>query len=252
MIKLKTEEEIRNLKEGGRLLSKIIHDVAKKAKEGVATRELDWLAENSILKYGGEPAFKNYQPDFSLRPFPATLCVSVNNIIVHGIPGNYLLRNGDLVKLDLGMKYKDLFTDIAITVKVGKVSPLANRLVMTTKRALDLAIAAAQEGATLGDIGHTIDYYVRSQGFYTIKSLCGHGVGYAPHEEPDVLNYGEPHKGLKLKDGMVIAIEPMVAVDTSDVIELPDGSFATKTGCLAAHFEHTIAVTSRGPIVLTK
>jgi len=252
MIKLKSDEEIQKLKEGGRLLSKIIYEVAAKAKAAISTRELDWLAENSILKCGGEPAFKNYQPDFSLKPFPATLCVSVNNVIVHGIPGNYLLRNGDLVKLDLGMKYKGFFTDMAITVGVGKISSLAQKLIRVTRKALDLAIQAAQVGATLGDIGYAIEQYVRSEGFYEIRVLSGHGVGYAPHEDPDILNFGVPHKGIKLKEGMVIAIEPMVAVDSSDVIELADGSFVTKTGCLAAHFEHTIAITSRGPIILTK
>jgi methionyl aminopeptidase len=252
MIKLKTEEEIERIKEGGRLLSKIIHDVAKKTKEGVSTRELDWLAENSILKCGGIPAFKNYQPDFSPKPFPAALCVSINNTVVHGLPGNYLLQNGDLVKLDLGMQYKGLFTDMAITVGVGRISPLAQKLISTTKQALDLAIKTAQVGNTLGDIGFAIENFVHSKNFYVIKVLTGHGVGYAPHEDPDVLNYGIPHKGLKLKEGLVIAIEPMVAENTSDVVEMPDGSFVTRTGCLAAHFEHTIAITERGPKILTQ
>jgi len=252
MIKLKSEEEIKILKEGGHILAKIIKEVAKKAKAGVATRELDWLAENLIIKSGGQPSFKNYQPDFSLNPFPASLCVSVNNVIVHGIPNDYILQNGDVVKLDLGMKYKGLYTDMAITVGVGKISPLAKKLIHVTKKALDLAIKAAQEGKTLGDIGFAIQNYVRSQNFYEIRVLTGHGVGYAQHEEPDVLNYGEPGKGIRLKEGMVIAIEPMVTIDTSDIIEIFDGSFVTKTGCLSAHFEHTIAITSKGPIILTK
>jgi methionyl aminopeptidase len=252
MIKLKTEEEIKILKEGGHILAKIIKEVAKKAKAGVTTRELDWLAENLIIKNGGQPSFKNYQPDFSINPFPASLCVSVNNVVVHGIPNDYILQNGDVVKLDLGMKYKGLYTDMAITVGIGRISPLAKKLISVTKKSLDLAIKAAQEGKTLGDIGFAIQNYVRSHNFYEIRVLTGHGVGYAPHEDPDVLNYGEPGKGLRLKEGLVIAIEPMVAVDTSDVVELFDGSFATKTGCLAAHFEHTIAITSKGPIILTK
>jgi len=252
MIKLKTEEEIKILKEGGRILSMILDEVAKKVKSGVATKELDWLAENYILKYNGEPAFKNYQPEFSLKSFPASLCVSVNNVIVHGIPDNYLLRNGDIVKLDLGLKYKGLFTDKAITVGVGKISSLAKKLIITTKKALLLAIKTARIGATLGDVGYIIQQYVRSQGFYEIRALTGHGVGYKPHEEPDVLNFGTPDKGIKLKRGMVIAIEPMVAVDSSDVIEMPDGSFVTKEGGLAAHFEHTVAITDRGPLILTK
>ncbi|MCX8016032.1 MAG: type I methionyl aminopeptidase [Patescibacteria group bacterium] len=252
MIKLKSKEEIKILREGGRILAQILFEVAKKAKPGVATRELDWLAENSILKFGGEPAFKNYQPAFNLRPFPASLCVSVNNTIVHGIPGDYVLVNGDVVKLDLGMKYEGLYTDMAITIGVGNISSLAKKLIRVTKKALSLAIKTAQSGATLGDIGFAIQNYIRSQGFYEIQTLTGHGVGYAPHEEPDVFNYGIPGKGIKLKEGMVIAIEPMVAVDSSDVIELPDGSFVTKTGCLSAHFEHTIAITERGPLILTK
>ncbi|MGB9848103.1 MAG: type I methionyl aminopeptidase [Minisyncoccia bacterium] len=252
MIKLKSKEEIKILKEGGHILAKILLEVAKKVKPGVTTRELDWVAENYILKFGGEPAFKNYQPSFSLAPFPASLCVSVNNVIVHGIPGDYVLAGGDVVKLDLGMKYKGLYTDMAITVGVGNISPLAKKLIQTTKKALELAIKKAQPNATLGDVGFAIQSYVRSRGFYEIQTLTGHGVGYSQHEDPDVFNYGTPGKGIKLKEGMVIAIEPMVAVDSPDVVELHDGSFATKTGCLSAHFEHTIAITDRGPIVLTK
>lgn len=252
MIKLKSEKEIEILREGGKILRKIMHELVKKAKPGVLTKELDWLAENLIKKFGAEPAFKNYQPDFARAPFPAVLCTSLNNVIVHGIPDNTPLKEGDILSLDLGIKYKGLFTDMALTIGIGKISLQARKIIRVTKKALFLAIEKAQPGATLGDLGWAIQSYVRSQGFREIQCLSGHGVGYSPHEEPDVLNFGQPGTGLRLKEGMVLAIEPMVSEGSGEVIENLDGSFSTKEGCLSAHFEHTIAITYRGPLILTK
>lgn len=252
MIKLKAEEEIKILREGGRILSKIMKELIKKAKPGVLTQELDWLAENLIKKFGAEAAFKNYQPDFARHPFPATLCTSLNNVVVHGIPGNIPLKEGDILSLDLGIKYKGFFTDMAVTIGIGRISSQAKKLIQVTKKALYLAIEKAQPGATLGDIGWSIQNYVRSQGFHEIQILSGHGVGFSPHEDPDVPNFGKPHTGLRLKEGMVLAIEPMVSEGSGEVVENLDGSFSTKEGCLSAHFEHTIAITYRGPLILTK
>lgn len=252
MVKLKSAEEIKILREGGRILNRILKELAKKAQVGVATKELDWLAENLIKKAGGRPAFKNYQPEYAARAFPATLCTSMNNVVVHGLPDSRLLKEGDILGLDLGMEYKGLYTDMAITIGIGKISKKAKKLIQTAKKALDLAIEAAQPGATLGDIGWTIQNYVRSRGFHEIRVLTGHGLGYQPHENPDVLNYGEPKKGLRFQEGLVIAIEPMVSEKSGEVAEQLDGSFSTKEGCLASHFEHTIAITEKGPIVLTK
>lgn len=252
MVKLKSEEEIKILKEGGKILGEILRDLAKKVKPGVFTKELDWLAENSIKQVGGKPAFKNYKPDFAVRAYPATLCASVNSVVVHGIPNSQPLQEGDILTLDLGVEYKGLFTDAAITVAVGKISSQAKKLINVTKKSLELAIEQCEVGYTLGDIGYAIEKYIRSRGFREIRMLTGHGVGYKPHEDPDVLNFGEPGKGMRLKEGMVIAIEPMVSLGSGDVVERFDGSFVTKEECLSAHFEHTIAITAKGPIVLTK
>lgn len=252
MIKLKTAEEIKILREGGRILNKILKEVAKKAQAGVATKELDCLAENLIKKAGGHPAFKNYQPEYATRTFPATLCTSVNNVVVHGLPDSRLLKEGDILSLDLGMEYKEFYTDMAVTVGIGKISSEAKKIIKVTKRALELAIEASQLGAALGDIGFAIQSYVRSRGFKEVPILTGHGVGYQPHEDPDVLNYGEPHRGMKLHEGLVIALEPIISAGSGEAVEQMDGSFVTKENCLSAHFEHTIAITVKGPIVLTK
>jgi methionyl aminopeptidase len=252
MVKLKSEEEIKILKEGGKILGEILRDLAKKVKPGVFTKELDWLAENSIKQAGGKPAFKNYKPDFAVRAYPATLCASVNSVVVHGIPNSQPLQEGDILTLDLGVEYKGLFTDAAITVGVGKISSQAKKLISVTKKSLELAIEQCEVGYTLGDIGYAIEKFVRSRGFKEVRMLTGHGVGYKPHEDPDVLNFGEPGKGMRLKEGMVIAIEPMVSLLSGDVVERFDGSFVTKEECLSAHFEHTIAITAKGPVVLTK
>lgn len=252
MIKLKSEEEIKKLREGGKILAKILKELEKRVQPGILTRELDWLAENLIKEVGGRPAFKNYKPSFAAKPYPATLCTSVNNVVVHGIPSNQILKEGDVISLDLGMEYKGLFTDAATTIGVGKISKQAKDLIKITRKALDLAIEASQSGATIGDIGFVIQNYVRSQGFHEVQILTGHGVGYSPHEDPDVLNYGLAHHGLRLREGLVIAIEPMVSLGSGDVIEMVDGSFVTKENCLSAHFEHTIAIMERGPFVITK
>ncbi len=252
MVKLKTEEEIKIIKEGGKILGRILRDLAKKVKPGVFTKELDWLAENYIKQAGGKPAFKNYKPDFAIRAYPATLCASVNSVVVHGIPNSQPLQDGDILSLDLGMEYKGLFTDSAITVGVGEISQQAKKLISVTKKSLDLAIKECKVGSTLGDIGYTIEKYVRSQGMKEVRMLTGHGVGYKPHEDPDVLNFGDPGRGMKLKEGLVIAVEPMVSLGSGDVVERFDGSFVTKEECLSAHFEHTIAITKKGAIILTK
>jgi methionyl aminopeptidase len=252
VVKLKSEEEIKILREGGKILSRIIKDLAKKVKPGVLTKDLDWWAENSILKVGGKPAFKNYKPDFAVRAYPATICASVNSVVVHGIPNNQPLQEGDILSLDIGMEYKKLFTDMAITVGVGKISSQAKKMIEVTKKTLDLAIQECEVGASLGNVGYVIEKYVRSQGFREVRMLTGHGVGYQPHEDPDVLNFGDAGKGLKLKEGMVIAIEPMISAGSGDVVERYDGSFITKEECLSCHFEHTVAITAKGPIILTK
>ena len=182
----------------------------------------------------------------------ASICTSVNDVVVHGVPNAYKLKQGDIVKLDLGLKYRGFYTDTAITVGIGKVSDEAKRLMAVTEDALILAIDECQAGNTVGDIGFAINAYVRKHGMHVAKGLTGHGIGQRLHEDPVVYNEGKPGMGARLEPGMVIAIEPMVTSGSGAVKELADESFATKEGALAAHFEHTVAITEAGPMILTK
>ena len=253
MIYIKTPEDIKQLKEGGEILSSILLKVAKATKEGVSAKFLDNLAYNLIIQAGGKPSFLNYKPEFAANPYPATLCVSINDVIVHGIPSEkMIIKEGDIVSLDIGMEYKGLDTDMAITVGIGEVKPAYQRLMQVTKTALEKGIAAAQAGNHLSDIGKAIQSYVESEGLAIVCDLGGHGVGYAPHEDPFVSNcrqqWGE---NVQLKPGMVIALEPMVTFETGDIRENKDGSFSTLNGKRAAHFEHTVAILPQGNIVIT-
>lgn len=247
MIKLKTKEEIAIMREGGKILARVLAEVATLAKEGVTTLELDKAAEMMILSAGAKPAFKGYEG------FPYSLCVSVNEVVVHGFPSNYRLKNGDVAGLDLGVLYKGFNTDMATTVTIGEVSFEARRLLAVTKKALKLGIKKARAGVTTGDIGNTIQRYIEDQGFGVIRDLCGHGIGKEVHEDPQVPNYGKRHQGTVLKEGMVICIEPMVTMGSFEVKVARDGyGFATRDGSLAAHFEHTLAITQDGAQVLTE
>src|SRR3989344_3465598 len=254
MITIKTKEEIEILKKGGKILAEVLRELAKLAKPGVNTGFLDQKASELILARGGEPAFLNYHPTFMDKPYPASLCTSLNNIIVHGLPSEKnILKDGDILKLDLGVKYKNLFTDAAITVGIGELTKEKQKLIDITKRALELAINEVKPGNHIGDIGFAIDNYVESSGFYVIEILVGHGVGHAIHEEPNVPNYGKKGKGPELKTGMVIAIEPMVALKSKEVQLSKDGfGYETLGGSLSAHFEHSVAVTKDGHLVLTE
>lgn len=252
-IQKKTEEEIRILREGGRILAKILHTVAKSCRSGISAWELDQLAEHLIAECGATPAFKGYRPHAVRKPFPATICVSKNAVVVHGIPRrDLILFNGDVVSLDLGIIYKNLVTDAAITIGIGRISPHAKKLLKVTHGTLERAIRVCRVGNTIGDIGATIEHYVKSHGFFVIRELVGHGVGYSVHEEPSIPNFGTPGRGPRLEEGMVLAVEPMVNAGQGGVVEASDGSFATRDGSLAAHFEHTIAITKKGPLILTK
>ncbi len=251
MIKLKTKEEIKILRRGGKILNKIINELIEKIRPGISSKELDWMAENLIKKAGGKPSFKNYRPDFAQSPYEATICFSPNNVIVHGVPNSSLIEEGDIVSIDIGMEYDGLFTDMAKTVGVGKITPQATKLIEATKKAMAMAIKAAKPGAHLGDVGFAIESVAKKNGFGVVRQLTGHGVGYSPHESPNVNNFGNKGKGVELKPGLVIAIEPMLSVGSGDIMELSDGSCATDDGCLSAHFEHTVAITDKGNIVIT-
>lgn len=253
-ISIKTKEEIEILKQGGKILADVLKELSVLAKAGVSTGFLNQRAESIILARGGEPAFLNYHPPFMEKPYPATLCVSLNEVVVHGLPSEkIILKEGDILKLDLGVKYKNLFTDAAITVGIGELTKEKQELINITKQALALAISEVKPGNHIGDIGFAIENHVESNGFYVIEILVGHGVGYAVHEEPNVPNYGKKGKGPELKSGMVLAIEPMVSLKTKEVKLSKDGfGYETLGGSLSAHFEHTVAVTDTGHIVLTE
>jgi len=253
MIPLKTKEEILIMKEGGQKLAKILKTLKENAKPGIKTKDLEELAQKLILKERALCSFKGYKdPESTSLPYPACLCTSVNEELVHVPPSSRILKEGDILKLDLGIFWKGFHLDAAITVAVGKVSFEAQRLIRVTKKALKLAIKKARPGNTFGDISNTIQRYVESQGFNVIRELCGHGIGRELHEEPQILNYGKRKTGEKIKEGMVFCIEPMVAMGDWHLVKTKDGfGYKTKDNSLTAHFEHTIAITKRGAIVLT-
>jgi len=247
MIHIKSKEEIKTMAEGGKILAEVLGEVAKMAKPGITTLELDRAAEALILKKGAKPAFKGYEG------FPYSLCASVNDIVVHGFPTNYILKEGDVVGLDLGVLHKGYNTDMAVTVGIGEISFEAKRLLDVTKKSLRLGIKKVRDGVTTGDVGNTIQRYIEDQGFGVVRELCGHGIGKQVHEDPQIPNYGQRHKGTELKEGMVICIEPMVTIGDFKLKKAKDGyGFATVDGSLTAHFEHTIVVTKDGAKVLTE
>lgn len=254
MIIIKTPQEIEILREGGRRLATILHKVKDKVASGVSTKELDAYAEELIREGGDVPAFLNYRPEGAPTPFPASLCVSVNDEVVHGIPNpNRILKEGDIVCIDLGLKHKGLFTDMALTVPVGKVSHASAKLIDTTRKALEVGISAAYGGNTVGDIGHAIESFVRPHKYGIVEVLSGHGVGRAIHEDPYIPNFGKAGKGVKLVPGMVVALEPMLNNGTKNVTLDDDGyTFRTADGKKSAHFEHTILITDGEPEILTK
>ncbi len=246
MISIKSPKEIAVMAEGGKILAKIMKELKNRIKPGVATKDLNKVAQDLIFKYSTKPAFKGYEK------FPAVLCTSINKVIVHGVPSDYKLKEGDIISLDLGILHKNFYSDMAITVPVGKVAPEAQRLIRITKKALKRGIKKVRPGNTIGDIGNTIQRYVESQGFNVVRDLCGHGIGRKLHEDPQILNYGKRHTGPKIKQGMVFCIEPMVTMGDYEIKKSKDGfGLETKDGSLSAHFEHTIAVTKTGYEVLT-
>lgn len=253
MIKLKTAKEIAILREGGRRLAEILRAVKAKVAPGVTTSELDDLAVQMIKNYGDKPAFRGYRPEGSYLAYPASLCVSVNDEIVHGIPSQRVLKDGDIVGLDCGLEHEGLFTDAAISVPVGQVDPELRKLLAVTEESLYRGIKMAKPGNRLGDIGQAIGTFIEANGYGVVEELSGHGVGYKPHEEPYVPNFGQSGTGLELKPGLVIAIEPMAALGTGKIKLGKDGfTFSTKDGKISAHFEHTIVITKDGAEILTK
>jgi methionyl aminopeptidase len=248
MIVLKSAREIELMREGGQILAAVMDFLPGFVKSGMSTLEIDEEVESFIKKKGAKPAFKGY------RGFPATVCISINEEIVHGIPSPHRrIKEGDIVGLDLGCIVDGYYADCAFTLAVGPVPDDVQKLLDVTRESLDLAIEACVPGRRLSDVSHAVQRHVEAHGLSIVRAFVGHGIGRALHEDPQVPNFGDPGRGPQLRAGMVLAIEPMVTMGSWEVRILDDGWTAvTKDGSLAAHFEHTIAVTERGPDVLTR
>jgi methionyl aminopeptidase len=248
MIVCRSRAEIERIRRANQLVADVLARLEAAVAPGVTTGDLDRLAEQLVRDGGAEPAFKGY------RGYPATLCASVNDEVVHGIPSaSRALQDGDIVSLDMGVKLDGYYGDSAITVPVGRVPERTSTLLRVTREALDRAIGAVRVGGRLSDIGHAVQQWVERHGFAVVREFVGHGIGEKLHEEPQIPNYGPAGRGPKLAEGMVLAIEPMVAQGRPETRVLADGWTAvTRDGSLAAHFEHTVAVTSAGPLVLSE
>lgn len=251
--KIKTPEEIEIIRECGKRLGRVLRAVADAVRPGITTGELDALAHSLIVEGGDEPAFLHYQPDGAKRAFPATLCTSVNDEVVHGIPGERVLAEGDIIGLDLGINHKGFYTDSAVTVVVGSTDADSKKLVAVTREALAAGIRAARGGNRIGDIGAAIEAFAEREGYGIVRELGGHGVGYEVHELPYIPNYGEEGTGEELRPGMVLAVEPMFNLG-GDGVKLAKDKFTycTQDGGRSAHFEHTILITDGEPEILTK
>ncbi len=234
------------MRAANQLVAQVLEELAAMVAPGVSTADLDAAAERRVRAAGAEPAFKGY------RGYPATLCASVNQQVVHGIPNRTPLKSGDIVSLDMGVKLNGYYGDSAMTVAVGAVQDDVAKLLRVTQEALEKGIAQVKVGGRISDIGHAIQSHVEANGFSVVREFVGHGIGASLHEEPQIANYGEPGRGPRLAEGMTLAIEPMVNMGKPAVKVLADGWTAvTKDGSLSAHFEHTVAVTKDGPLVLT-
>lgn len=256
MITKKTAEEIEILKEAGAILAKCLKELAKEAVVGNSTLDIDDKAMELVEKYGVEPVLLGYHPTFADYPYPAAVCVSVNNCVQHGIPSEtVVLKEGDVVNIDMSIGYKGMIVDSGITVGVGEISDDAKKLLSVTQEALAHGIKMAKAGNRIGDISHAIQEFVESRGLSIVEVLCGHGVGYAVHEEPTIPNFGKAGTGPKIEVGHVYAIEPIVNFGKKDVYFDDEGdgySVYTKDKSISAHFEHTVAISENGPVILTK
>jgi methionyl aminopeptidase len=246
MINLKTQREIQIIKANGRILAETLELLKEKIKPGVKTKELDRLAEDFIIKQGAYPAFKGY------RGFPASICVSIDNEVVHGIPGERMVEEGQVVSVDVGVFKDNYYADGAFTFAVGQISGQAQRLLFVTQEALRKGLEFVREGRFLSDVSYAIQSFVEENGFSVVRDLVGHGIGMKMHEEPQIANFGPPGQGPILKKGMVLAIEPMVNAGSFEIqTKDDDWTIVTRDGSLSAHFEHTVAVTENGAMILT-
>jgi len=247
LIVLKSPDEIKKMSEACRIVAEVIDNIKMSVAPGITTKEIDGIAETYIVARGAKPAFKGY------RNYPATVCASVNEQVVHGIPSPKKLNNGDIVSIDIGAFYKGFYGDAAITLPVGEINSAAAKLVTVTEQALQAGLEKAVIGNRLSDVSSAIQAHAESAGFSVVRNFVGHGIGRELHEDPQIPNYGKPGSGPQLREGMTLAIEPMVNAGGWEVNILDDGWTAvTRDGSLSAHFEHTIAVTKNGCVILTK
>ncbi|OQA21236.1 MAG: Methionine aminopeptidase 1 [Actinobacteria bacterium ADurb.Bin346] len=253
MIICKSADEIRLMQKAAEIVAEVLLQLEKNLKPGMQTSHLDNIAEEMIIKRGAIPAFKGYMGKLSKRPYPSTICISINEEVVHGIPGKRIIREGDLVSVDVGVKYKGFFGDSARSFKVGDVGKTKERLYNATLDALNISIDKCYIGNHLSDISNAIETRASRDNFSVVKDFVGHGIGKKMHEEPQILNYGPPGQGPVLKRGMVLAIEPMINAGLSDVRILDDGwTVVTADRKCSCHFEDTIAITEKGPLILTR
>jgi len=246
MIPLKSEKDLVMLKRSGTILAQVLRELQKVVRAGITTAEIDGVAEALVREAHAQPAFKGY------KGFPATVCASINEEIVHGIPGARALLEGDILSLDLGIDFKGYFSDAAVTIPIGKIDAKKKKLIEVTKKALAIGIKQAKVNNHLSDISYSIQDYVEKNGFSVVRQFVGHGIGVQLHEDPEVPNFGRPGQGPVLQNGMVLAIEPMVNMGSWECEILDNGWTAvTKDRLPSAHFEHTVAITERGPEILT-
>lgn len=250
----KTKEDKENLRAAGKILADVLREVARLAVPGTSTAFLDLVAEEMMRARGTVPAFLHYKPEGAAYPYPAALCVSINDEVVHGIPSeNTILREGDIACLDLGLSYNGYFVDHAVTVAVGKIDRSSLELMNATREALDAAIAVARVGGHTGDLGAAVEKIANERGFAVVKDLGGHGVGRAVHERPFIENVGTEREGEEIPEGAVLALEPMFSLGKGDITLDPDGyTYRMRDGSRAAHFEHTILITKDGAEILTQ
>ena len=247
MVSIKSKSDIEKMLEAGKIAADALNTVEKKLHPGMTTKDIDKIVHQVITSHGATPNF------LGLYGFPASACVSVNEEVIHGIPGGRKLNEGDIVSVDLGARYKGWNSDTCYTFAVGQVAPEIKKLLEDTEASLYKAIEAAQIGARLGDISHTVEAYCRERGYGIVQNYCGHGIGREVHEDPEVPNHGKAGHGMRLSEGMTICIEPMINLVGDDVHTLKNGwTVVTDSGSWSAHFEHMIAITADGPLILTK
>lgn len=247
MVTIKTASDLEKMREAGKIAANALLTLGQKLHAGMTTKEIDKIIHHEITAHGAKPSFLGY------GGFPGSACVSVNNEVIHGIPSpKRRIAEGDIVSVDVGAFYKGFHSDTCYTFAIGEISPEAQALLRTTEESLYEAIKASVVGARLGDVSSTVERYCRDRGYGIVKQFCGHGIGKQLHEEPEVPNHGRAGHGMRLVEGMTICIEPMINAVGDEIIQLPDGwTILTKSGSLSAHFEHEIAITANGPVILT-